>query len=64
MNPLAIILIYALMLAFDLAVLAGAVYLIVREGWSAWWTPVAIVICCGSNPKNMILAAQGLLKAG
>jgi len=60
MNPIAIIILYALMLAFDLSVLAGAAYLVAREGWSAWWFLPAVIICTGSNPRRLILAAQGV----
>jgi len=60
LNPIALIVIYALMLAFDLSVLAGTVYMIAREGWSAWWLLAAVLICAGSNPRRLILAAQGM----
>lgn len=60
MNPIAIIIIYALMLAFDLSALAGTAYLVAREGWSAWWFLVTIFICAGSSPRRLILAAQGV----
>lgn len=60
MNPLALIAIYALMLLFDLSALAGAAYLVAREGWSAWWFLPVLLICAGSNPRRLILAAQGI----
>jgi hypothetical protein len=41
-----IALMYATMLAFDFAVLAGTAYLIER-GWSAWWMLLALLIVAG-----------------
>lgn len=58
MNPLALIIIYAVMCAFDFGVLAGTVWLIVERGWSAWWLPAAVIIMAGSNPRRLILALQ------
>jgi hypothetical protein len=60
MNPIAVIILYALMLAFDLSVLAGTVYLVAHEGWSAWWFLVAVFICAGSTPRPLVAAAQGM----
>lgn len=60
MNPIAVIVLYALMSVFDLPVLAGTAYLVAREGWSAWWFLVTIFICAGSTPRHLILAAQGV----
>lgn len=56
MSAVALIAIYVSMLAFDAAVLAGAGYLIAERGWSAWWMLAAVIICAGSNPRNIIAA--------
>ena len=60
MNPIVLIIIYGLMLAFDLSVLVGTAYLVEDKGWSSWWFLVAFFICAGSNPRRLILAAQGI----
>lgn len=60
MNQIVLIIVYTLMLAFDLSILAGTAYLVAREGWSSWWFLVTIFICTGSNPRRLILAAQGV----
>lgn len=59
MSAAAIIIIYACMLAFDLAVLAGTAYLITEKNWSAWWMLLAVFMCLGSNPKTMVIAWNG-----
>ena len=59
MSPIAFIIIYACMLAFDLAVLAGTVYLIADLGWSAWWMLLAIFVCEGSSPRRLIATWKG-----
>jgi hypothetical protein len=56
MSAVPLILIYACMVVFDFAVLSGTAYLIAERGWSAWWMLLALVMCLGSNPKNMINA--------
>lgn len=59
MSAAALIIIYACMLAFDLSVLAGTVYLIADRGWSAWWMLFAVFVCAGSNPRRMIATWKG-----
>lgn len=44
-------LMYLGMIVFDLAVLAGSVWLITFHGWSAWWMVLTVVLCAGSNPR-------------
>jgi hypothetical protein len=60
MSTGAFILVYGLMLAFDLAVLAGAAFLIAERGWSGWWMALAVLMCLGSNPKYLIGAWKGV----
>lgn len=60
MNPIALILIYAVMIIFDGGILAGTVWLIVEKDWSAWWLLAAVIIMSGSNPRRLILASQGI----
>ncbi len=57
MNTGALILIYGLMLAFDLAVLAGTAFLIAERGWSAWWMALAFLMCLGSYPGKLMQIA-------
>ncbi len=45
---------YMSMLCFDAFVLAGTAYLIVVFGWSSWWMLLALLMCAGSNPTNII----------
>ena len=59
MNIGALILIYGMMLAFDLAVLAGTAFLIAERGWSAWWMALAFVMCLGSYPGRLMKIATG-----
>lgn len=59
MSTVAFILIYGLMLAFDLAVLAGTAFLIAERGWSAWWMALAFVICLGSYPGRLMQISKG-----
>lgn len=59
MSASAFILIYGLMLAFDLAVLAGTAFLIAERGWSAWWMALAFVMCLGSYPGKLMQIAEG-----
>lgn len=59
MSTTAFILIYGLMLAFDLAVLAGTAFLIAERGWSAWWMALAVLMCFGSNPGKLMQIARG-----
>jgi hypothetical protein len=59
MNTGALILIYGMMLAFDLAVLAGTAFLIAERGWSAWWMALAFVMCLGSYPGRLMKIAAG-----
>jgi hypothetical protein len=54
MSTAAFVLIYGLMLAFDLAVLAGTAYFIAERDWSAWWMALAFLMCIGSNPRYLI----------
>ena len=58
MSTGAFILIYGMMLAFDLAVLAGTVYLISERGWSAWWMAFAFLMCMGSYPGRLMQIAK------
>jgi hypothetical protein len=60
MSTSAFILVYGLMLAFDLAVLAGTAFLIAERGWSAWWMALAVLMCAGSTPKYLIGAWKGV----
>lgn len=59
MNTGALILIYGMMLAFDLAVLAGTAFLIAERGWSAWWMALAFLMCLGSYPGRLMKIAAG-----
>lgn len=59
MNLFAAALIYWGMVVFDLAVLAGSVWLIGWHDWSGWWMLLAVLICAGSNPKYLIATATG-----
>ena len=59
MSTTAFILIYGLMLAFDLAVLAGTAFLISERGWSAWWMVFAFLMCTGSYPGRLMQIARG-----
>lgn len=54
----ALILIYALMLIFDAAVLGGFCYLIVAHQWSSWWMALVILVCSGANPRHFIEAIR------
>lgn len=47
------------MLLFDIAVLAGTVYLIQVHEWSAWWMLLAVLICGGASPARFIAKAEG-----
>lgn len=51
-----IAIIYMFMLVFDLAVVAGAVWLIGWNGWSPWWMLMAALVMLGSSPSSMIKA--------
>lgn len=64
MSQIALITLYTLMLAFDLAVLAGTAHLIDSRGWSGWWLLVAVFICSGSSPRWVVDAALKARKAG
>ena len=57
MSAGAFILIYGMMLAFDLAVLAGTAFLIAERNWSAWWMVFAFVMCIGSYPGKLMQIA-------
>ena len=59
MSTGAFILIYGMMLAFDLAVLAGTAFLISERGWSAWWMAFAFLMCLGSYPGKLMQIAKG-----
>jgi hypothetical protein len=59
MSAGAFILIYGLMLAFDLATLAGTAFLIAERGWSAWWMALAVLMCLGSYPGKLMQIAKG-----
>lgn len=59
MSSIALVIIYALMLVFDAAVIGGTVWLIVERNWSAWWVLAAYLFAAGSNPKNMIVIWKG-----
>ena len=59
MSTSAFILIYGMMLAFDLVVLAGTAFLISERGWSAWWMAFAFLMCIGSYPGKLIELARG-----
>lgn len=48
------------MYIFDLLVLAGTVYLICYQNWSAWWMLLATLIIGASSPRRLILAAHGI----
>ncbi len=45
---------YAAMAIFDLAVLAGTVWLVGWHQWDPWWMLLAMLIIAGSNPKELI----------
>lgn len=51
-------LIYIGMLAFDLAVVGGAAYLIEAHGWSLWTMVLALILATGSNPKQVLAALE------
>lgn len=55
-----VLLIYVGMLVFDAFIIAGTAYLVSQENWSAWWFVLTVILCAGSNPKNIIRAGQGL----
>ena len=59
MSTTAFVLIYGLMLAFDLTVLAGTAFLIAERGWSAWWMALAVQMCLGSYPGRLMQIARG-----
>lgn len=58
MSTGAFILIYGMMLAFDLAVFAGTAFLISERGWSAWWMAFAFLVCLGSYPGKLMQIAR------
>ena len=59
MSASAFILVYGLMLAFDLAILAGTAFLITERDWSSWWMALAYVMCVGSYPGKLIKINKG-----
>lgn len=46
--------IYIAMSLFDLAIIAGTVYLIDQRGWSAWMLLLMMLIIAGSNPTKFV----------
>lgn len=56
----ATIILYLLMVAFDLSVLAGTVWLIIAHDWSVWWFILTIIIMSCSSPRKLILAMHGI----
>jgi hypothetical protein len=47
------------MLVFDLATMAGTVYLTDQRGWSAWWWVLAVLLMAGSSPRTIIESSKG-----
>lgn len=45
---------YVFMLVFDFAILAGTVWLIGWNGWSAWWMLLAVFLTESSNPHGFL----------
>lgn len=54
-----LILIYVAMLVFDAFIVAGTAFLVAEYDWSSWWFLIALFLCAGSNPKNMIRVWRG-----
>ena len=54
MSQTTIIILYAIMMSFDLSILAGTTYLITAYNWSVWSMLVAFFICGGSSPRWII----------
>jgi len=55
--------IYLTMVLFDIAVLAGTVWIITQYNWSVWWMALAVLMCIGSNPKYLIATTTGNIPA-
>ncbi len=54
-----IVIMYIFMLAFDLAVLGGTVWLIVEHDWSKWWLAFSLLLCTGASPRSYINSRKG-----
>lgn len=54
MAPVTVLLMYLLMLTFDLALFAGTAYLIVYHSWSSWWMLPAFFVAGSSSPKYIL----------
>lgn len=54
MKPGHKVMLYFLMISFDVFVLAGSAYLVEWRGWSAWWFVLALLMTGESSPWKLM----------
>lgn len=52
MNAGAAVVVFLGVILYNLAIIAGAVYLIAERDWSAWWMLAAVFLLAGGSKAN------------